>query len=271
MGNLTRRDLKIRYKNSILGVFWTLLNPLLYLVIFSIVFSLILRNGAPRYGLLLLSGLLVFNLFSTGLSSATTSILGNGPLVQKVWFPREILPLATILSTLVTFVFQATILLAGLAAFGQSPEWSMIWLLIPAMAATLALTTGFALLLSVLNVYYRDVQHFLELGLLAWFWITPIVYQYDFMAITLTEKWGEGAEKLTLLNPMIPVVVTFQRVLYNPTNFDEEAQSKFFSEILQPTSWYLQNLAVSLAVGLFMIFVGFKVFTRLEANLGEEL
>ena len=271
LGNLTRRDLKVRYKNSVLGVLWTLLNPLLYLAVFSLVFGFFLTGGAPRYGLLLLSGLLIFNLFSVGLSSATTSIVGNAPLVQKVWFPREILPLSTICSTLITFLFQAIILLVGLAVFSQAPQWSMIWLLIPAMAATLAITIGLGLLLSALNVYYRDVQHFLELGLMTWFWMTPIVYEYNHIATSLTERWGQGAERLALLNPITPIVITFQRVLYNPTNFDQTTQTEHFSSMLRPTSWYLQNLGFSLGLGLTMIFVGFKVFTRLEANLGEEL
>ena len=268
--NLVRRELKVRYKDSVLGFLWTLLNPLLYLVVFSVVFGAILRANVPRYGLLLLSGLLAFNLFSVGLSSATTSITGNGPLVQKVWFPREILPLAAIGANLITFFFQLIILGVGLAVFQQAPEWSMLWLVIPALVVTLMIATGLGLLLSAVNVHFRDVQHFLELGLLTWFWFTPIVYVYDFVGKALIDQWGEGAERIAMLNPMTPVVTTFQRVVYNPTNFAPEQQADF-SLLLRPTSWYVQNLAISAVFGVVFLYAGFKVFTRLEANLGEEL
>jgi ABC-2 type transport system permease protein len=268
--NLVRRELKVKYKNSLLGFVWTLLNPLLYLAVFSVVFTLFLPSGAPRYGLLLLSGLLCFNLFSVGLTAATVSITGNGPLVQKVWFPREVLPLAAVGANLITFCFQSIVLAAGLVLFRQSPEWSMLWLVIPALMVTLMITTGFGLLLSGLNVYYRDVQHFLELGMLTWFWLTPIVYRYNFVGQALRDRWGVGAEKFAMLNPMTPVVVAFQRVVYNPTNFDAEQQQSF-SLLLRPTSWYLQNLGISFVFGLVILYVGLRVFTRLEANLGEEL
>ncbi|MFV0258983.1 MAG: ABC transporter permease [Acidimicrobiales bacterium] len=271
LGNLVRRELKVKYKDSILGFFWTLLNPLLYLAVFSVVFGLVLRSTVPRYGLLLLSGLLAFNLFQVGLTAATTSITGNGPLVQKVWFPREILPLAAIGANLITFFFQLTILAVGLIIFRQAPEWRMLWLTLPALAVTLILATGLGLLLSSLNVYYRDVQHFLELGLLTWFWFTPIVYAYDFMGRGLIDKFGPGAERLAMLNPMIPVVTTFQRTVYTPTNFPATTQEEHFALLLRPTSWYLTNLGIGAAIAIALLYLGFKVFTRLEANLGEEL
>lgn len=269
LGNLVRRELKVKYKDSFLGFLWTLLNPLLYLVVFSVVFTKILPNTTQRYGLLLLSALLAFNLFSVGLTAATTSITANGALIQKVWFPREILPLASVCANLITFFFQATVLLAGLAVFQQPPEWSMMWLLVPALLVTVMLTTGLGLLLSALNVYYRDVQHFLELGLLTLFWMTPVVYQYSFAAQALIDAYGPSGERWILLNPLVPVIATFKRVLYNPSNFDDPSGS--FELLMRPSSWYLQNLAVSGLVGLVLMYIGFKVFTRLEANFGEQI
>ena len=270
LANLVRRELKVKYKNSVLGFMWTLLNPLLYLAVFSIVFGEILRANVPRYGLLLLSGLLAFNLFSVGLTAATVSITGNGPLVQKVWFPREILPLAAIGANLITFFFQLLILMFGLVIFRQAPEWGMLWLVIPALIVTLMICTGLGLLLSAVNVHFRDVQHFLELGLLTWFWFTPIVYVYNFIGTAFIDRWGPGAERLAMLNPMIPVVTTFQRVVYNPSNFSPEQQADF-TLLFRPTSWYLQNLAISAAFGVVLLYLGMKVFIKLEANLGEEL
>jgi ABC-2 type transport system permease protein len=147
----------------------------------------------------------------------------------------------------------------------------MLWLTLPALAVTLTLATGLGLMLSALNVYYRDVQHFLELGMLTWFWLTPIVYLYNFVGEALIVRWGEGAERLAMLNPMTAVVTTFQRVVYNPTNFDQQQQQENFALLFRPTSWYVQNLAISAVVSVAFLYLGFKMFTRLEANLGEEL
>lgn len=268
LDSLIRRELKVRYKNSVLGFAWTLLNPMLYLVIFSIVFK-ILGASTPRFGLYMLSGLLVYNLCSVGLTAATTSITGNGPLVQKVWFPREILPLASIGANCVTFCFQLTILLAALLVFRQSPEWSMLWLVIPAIIVTLMITVGLGLFLSALNVYFRDVQHFLELGLLVWFWMTPIVYPFGLQIDNL--PFGGLAN----INPLTPVVTTFQRVVYNPMNFADDTEAFTNSEFIHLTDpdtlWYLRNLGWSFFVGVVFLLIGFKMFDRLEANLGEEL
>ncbi len=271
LANLTMREIKVKYKNSVLGILWTFLNPLLYLAVFSLVFGVILPSSAPRYGLLLLSGLQAWTLFSMGMTAATTSITGNSNLVQKVWFPREILPLSAIGASLITFFFQMIVLFVGLAVFQQAPAWRLLPLLLPALLVALLFGTGFGLLLAATNVYFRDVQHFLELGLLTWFWLTPIVYQYDFVAQAITDKWGLSAERLTLLNPMIPVVTTFQRVLYNPENFDETVQAETFGFLMHSGQWFLTNLLIEIAVGLVVVVIGFRVFQRLDANFGEEL
>jgi ABC-2 type transport system permease protein len=270
VANLTRREVKVKHKNSLLGVLWNLMNPLLYLAIFSVVFALLLKNDIPRYALNLLAGLLVYDLFSAGTTGATSSVVANSVLVKKIWFPREILPVAAVGANLVPFMSRLVILGVGLAVFNQSPEWSMIWLLIPALAITLTMALGLGLLLSALNVLYRDVQHFLELAFLALFWFTPIVYNYDFVGNALRDQFGVSAERLAMLNPITPLVITFQRVLYNPTNFGPEDQAKF-ELMLRPTSWYLENLAVSAVVSVVVLVVGLRVFARLEGSFAERL
>ncbi len=265
LGNLVRRELKVRYKDSVLGFLWTLLNPLLYLAVFSVVFDVVLNAGAPRYGLLLLSGLLVWNLFATGLGSATASIVGNGSLVQKVWFPREILPIAAVGASFISFCFQMIVLVIGLAAFGHAPEVSMLWLLVPALLLTLLLATGLGLLLSAYNVYYRDTNHFLELGLLAWFWFTCIVYPFQFVANALEEN-----SILAGLNPMMGPVVVFKRVLYNPNNVSAAAQEQDFAFLMaQGTGFYVQMLGMSLAFAVLLFIIGMRAFARLEGDFGE--
>ena len=257
--NLTRKELKVKYKDSVLGFLWSLVNPLLYLVVFSIVFQEILRANVPYFAIFLLSGLLAWNLFSSGLGAATGSIVGNAGLVQKVWFPREILPLASIGASLVHFFLQLIVLVVALVAFRHEPAWGYIPALLPAMAVLLLWTVAFGLALSAVNVYLRDTSHLLELVLLAWFWFTAIVYPYRLVA----DRLGDAAWVM-LLNPMVPVVLAFQRVIYNPAASDA---------ILPEASlgWYLRNLGLSgLAAGAALVGA-LVVFGRLEDNLGEEI
>lgn len=270
LANLTRREVKVRHKNSVLGFAWNLMNPLLYLVIFSLVFTLLLPSGIPRYALNLLAGLLVYDLFAAGVTGATSSVVANSHLVQKIWFPREVLPVAAVAANLVPFASRFVILGIGLAIFRQSPEWSMLWLLVPAVIICLTMAIGLGLLLAAANVFFRDVQHFLELALLALFWFTPIVYAYDFAGNAVRDRLGVGAERLTMLNPLTPLTTTFQRVLYNPTNFEPEQQANF-ALLLRPTTWYLENLAISAVTAAVLLIAGLKLFARLEGSFAERL
>lgn len=269
LSSLTRKEVKVRYKDSILGFFWTLLNPLMYLVVFSLVFATFLRAAVPLYGLFLLSGLLAWTLFSTGVSAATASITGNGSLVQKVWFPREILPLSAVGSALVTFFFQAVVLLAALVAFQRAPAWEYLVLLVPALAVTLLWATGLGLMLSALNVLYRDVQHLLEVLMLAWFWLTPVVYQYDLVADELVRR--DLPEWLAMLNPFVPVVLVFQRAIYNPEHeLGTEAETSF-NFMYRGIEWYAGHLAISGVVAFVVLLIGVRIFGNIEADFGEEL
>jgi ABC-2 type transport system permease protein len=269
LANLTRREISVRHRNSFLGLAWNLMNPLLYLVIFSFVFTLLLPGGPPRYALSLLSSLLIYDLFAAGVSGATASVVANSSLVTKIWFPREVLPVAAVAAQVVPFASRLAILGIGLAVFGQSPEWTMLWLMLPVVIITVALATGVGLILSALNVVYRDVQHFLELALLALFWFTPIVYGYDFVGQAIRERLGVEFERLAMVNPLTPLVVTAQRVLYNPTNFPDRADS--FELVLRPTSWYLGNLAYAAAVAVVVLVAGLRVFARREGAFAERL
>jgi len=258
LGNLTRKELKVKYKNSILGFMWSLLNPLLYLIIFSVVFQEILRAQIPTYAIFLLSGLLVWNLFSTGLASATGSIVGNASLVQKVWFPREVLPLSSIGAALVHFFLQTLVLASAMVVLRHPPSLLGLVLIIPALISLLLILSGLGVLLSALNVKLRDIQHLLELVLLAWFWFTPIVYEY----LPIQERLGSWSW-IAFINPVLPIVMAFQRALYNPP-----------SGIVLPDEsllWYFRNLGVSAIVGVVLVAVGFTMFGRMEADLAEEI
>jgi len=258
--NLVRKELKVKYKSSVLGFVWTLLNPALYLVVFSIVFKVILQSGVEYFAVFLLSGLLAWNLFAAAVSGGCGSMVSNASLVQKVWMPRQILPLASIGAALMHFFFQLCVLIGALVVFQRPMAWSLIPLLFLALIVLIIFSAALAIAFSAMNVYMRDMQHLLELLLLAWFWMSTIVYPYRQVADRLGAK-----SFVLLLNPMIPIVIAFQKVIYNP------APS---ANILPPNAsgwWYARNLGVVGVMSIALLFVALWVFGRLEDNLAEEI
>src|SRR5262249_54518210 len=155
-----------------------------------------------------------WNFFATALSAGTTSITGNAQLVQKVWFPREILPLASIGAALVHFFLQMSVLVGAMIVFQRSPNFDYFPALLAAMVILLVLCAAFSIALSSVNVYLRDTQHLLELVLLAWFWMSAIVYPYA----TVATRLGPHREWWASLNPLVPIITSFQKALYNPSS-----------------------------------------------------
>jgi ABC-2 type transport system permease protein len=266
--SMVRTELKVRYKNSVLGFAWSLLNPILYLVVFYVAFDLILGAGIPAFPLFLLSGLLIWNLYSAGLGAATGSIVGNAGLLKKVAFPREILPLAAIGAALVHFFLQSLVLAGALLVARWDIAWAFLPLLPLALVALLLFTAGLGILLGSINVYLRDTAHFLELALLAWFWMTPIVYGFE--TIQNHAKW---AVKVYMLNPVIPIVLVFQRAIYARPDNPKVPVGSPGHAILPHWDWtgYVAYLGYSFAVGILVFALAVWVFGRSEANFAEEL
>jgi ABC-2 type transport system permease protein len=216
--NLVRKELRVKYKNSALGFVWSMLNPAMTLFIFWLVFTKFLAQAIPQYPIWILCGLLPWNMWSAALGSSVSAFLGNASLVTKVYFPREALPLAAIGASLMHFFFQLTVLLGALVIF-RYPIHLAALILVPAGLVTeLLLLCGFCLIVAVLNVYFRDVQHLLELALLAWFWMTPIVYP-----VALVLSHVGKLSKLYMLNPMTSVALAFQRGIYGKLDYKDAA------------------------------------------------
>ncbi len=270
LANLTKREVKARHKNSVIGFAWNLLNPLLQMVVYTVVFTYFMPGRTPLFPIKLLSAMAVFGLFSTSLNAAATSVSGNSALVLKIWFPREILPLSAVASNLVTFLSRVSILVIGLVAYWHPPAWSMLWLAALAVFVTLVLATGLGLLLATANVFFRDTQHFLDLVLMALFWFTPVIWNYDYLAARIIDHFGPEWERIVLLNPLIPIVTTFQRVLHNPAALPLEDQGEF-TLMLRPNSWYLTNLGIAFVVSAITLVVGLRVFRRYEGAFAESL
>jgi ABC-2 type transport system permease protein len=279
--HLTQSDIKVKYKNSALGLLWSMVSPLMQLAIFWLVFGFILKNGYPHFVVFLFAGLIAWNFFSGSLNTATGIIVERAGIVKKVAFPREILPLSTVGAQIFYFSMQALAMAVILVILQATPDWSLLWLLVPAMAALLVLASGFSVLLSALNVKLRDMRHLIEVAMQLWFWLTPIVYPYEKLAPHLQalriHGWNPHLGFLYLLNPMTPIVLTFQRVLYphlvvQSTNYPQTPTPRYLAVL--PTWGAATYVGLDLAIlafGALLLVFAVRVFGRLEGNFAEEL
>jgi ABC-2 type transport system permease protein len=262
--NLIRKDLKVKYTASVLGAVWSLLNPVVFLAVFSFV-VIVTRNNLPSYPVYLLSGLLAWNLFSNALLQGAHSVVDNANLVKKVYFPREILPLAAVGVTLVDFVLQSAVLLVFIVASGYGFHLATIWLYPIAILTLLVFTTAMTFWVAGLNVRYRDVQHLVNLALLVWFWLTPIVYPGALVEQYLTGK-SDALWVAFLLNPLATIVFGFQRALYGLVSADGVDVLPNVS-----TAWLAGMLLLMLAASLLLLAYTWRRFFHLSGDFAEEL
>ena len=270
--NLVRKELKVKYASSVLGAVWSLLNPLVFLAVFSFV-VIVTGNPMPHYPVYLLSGLLAWNLFNNSLLQGARSVVDNASLVKKVYFPREILPLASIGVTLVDFVLQSAVLLVFMLVTGYDFHLHAAWMYPLAFLTLLVFTLAVTLWVAGLNVRYRDVQHLLNLGLLVWFWLTPIVYQGALVQKDLTER-SEVLWNLFWLNPLVTVVSGFQRALYAVVTPSIAVADGIVPVRVLPDvslSWLAGVLIAVLAGSLLLLAATWRLFFRLSGDFAEEL
>jgi ABC-2 type transport system permease protein len=272
--NLVRKELKVKYTASVLGAVWSLLNPVMFLAVFSLV-VFVLDNIVPDFPVFLLSGLLAWNFLANALQAGSRSVIDNANLVKKMAFPREILPLAAVGVALFDFVLQSVVLLLYIAVYfiafsGPGFHVPELWLYPLAIAVLLVFTTALTFWVASLNVRYRDVGHLLNLALLVWFWATPIVYQGWLVQEKLQTVRFLGLDLWTLylLNPVAVIVLGFQRALYSivvPAPGEEP--------ILPPMS--LGTLAgllfAVLAVSVLLLFLAWRSFFHRSGDFAEEL
>lgn len=267
LANLARKELRVKYKSTALGVAWSMLNPLLYLVVFYVVFTFFLPNDIDNFPIYLLSGLLPWTLFSTGLSGSTTSILSGGNLVTKISFPRELLPLATIRAQLVNFGFQFLVLIGFLIAFGHPLIHRGVILLPLALGVLLLFTTALGFATATWNVRYRDTGHIVELVLLMWFWSTPIVYPA--LRVLGPDGLGSLGRTLYLLNPLTNIVLAFQRGIYGGTSKDGRSGVEMLPA--PGLRWYGFRLLAVGAAALVILAMSWRLFYRRSGDFAEEL
>ena len=253
--NLVVSDLKSRYKNSVFGFFWSLLNPLGMMLVFTLIFGVLTPNvQIEKYPLFLLCGLLPWNYFSASVAGSLYSVVGNGNLVKKVYFPRAVLPIAMVISQLVNFLLAFVVLFAALLIF-QANFSPWLWTLPLVLLIQTVFTMGIALVLSTLNVFYRDTAMIMDVVMLAWFFLTPVFYSATILpkSVTLLGITFDPQRLLYIVNPMASLVNIYRDLLYWGYRTDLD----FF---------------IRTAVTAVLVFAfGFWFFHRYADRFGEEL
>lgn len=264
LANLTRREVKGKYKRTVLGQLWSLVNPLAQMLIFTAVFSFVLRvpiptgnpSGLHNFAVFLLCGLLPWGFFVNVLNGGMGSLVGNENLIKKVAFPRAALPLSNAFSLVFSWSIEMVVLLVALTLLGAA---SLLWtpMVVVVMALLFLFAFGLSLMLSVANVYFRDTQHFVGILTQAWFYATPIVYPTS-LVLEQSDKLGPLVGSWTLydlyrLNPMERFVELFRAPLYD-------------------NAWPpLDSTLYCVAWALGSVVVGVWVFSRHEKKLAEVL
>ena len=246
--SMTSRHLRGQYKQSVLGYAWTLVMPLSQMLILTFVFSTLLRfnftgDDIP-FALFVFVGLLPWNFFSSSLASATDSVVGSSSLVTKVYFPREILPAAAILTKVVDLMFASVILIGLMIYFGHTPTWTIAW--VPLLFfIQFVFTLGLSLPLAALNLYFHDVRYLVGVALTLWFYLTPIIYSVDIV--------NERYRILFDLNPIALFVNAYRRVL------------------LLDVSPGLDRLLLGAVLATVTFLVGYYLFKRMEPGFADRI
>jgi lipopolysaccharide transport system permease protein len=187
---LVRRELRARFRGSALGLLWSLLYPLAMMGVYTLVFSVLWKvtGNIPHYPLFVLSGLAVWTFFQVGLQLGTTSLVANGDLIKKVWFPRELVPAAVVLAQTVSILVMLAILIPA-SLIVEPANLKTVALVVPFVLALICLILGFAWLLSVANTFYRDIEHLLAVIFLPWFFLTPVLYGLEQFRAAESHRW----------------------------------------------------------------------------------
>ena len=253
--NMIVKELKVKYKRSVLGFVWSFANPIIMIAVFSLVFSILARGSDMQWFVVyLMSGLLPWLFFVNCLMQSVGSIVNNPGLVKKVYFPREILPLAAVGANIFHFVLQMSVFFVFLLIIRW--HFSIYFLLFPlVLLLEVVFTLGLSLFLSAANVYLRDVQHFVEVATMAWFWLTPIVYTMS----TFSSVAGKYAP-IYLINPMADIVLLWQYIIYNPYRYGPSAA--------YVSPWGIVGTCL---FSLFFLVFAYYIFTRWERGFAEQI
>lgn len=241
--SLVRRDLQGRYKGSILGFFWTFLNPLLQLCVYTVVFSIILRNDIEQYYLFLFVALVPWIFFSTSVSGGASVIWSQQDMVKKIYFPRQVLPITFVTSQFVNMFLSFLVVFFVLIISGKGISIVALMYMPIIMIVEYILCLGMAFITSALTVYLRDLEYLSSIITMAWQFLTPVMYSIDTVPEQLLPLFN--------VNPMTPIIIAYRDILYYKT-------------VPQ-----LGTLAHGTILGVFLLIVGWKLFDKLQKRFAE--
>lgn len=242
--NLITRNLKLQYRGAFLGVIWSLLNPVLMVIVYIIAFKFVLQFRLDNYALWLLTGLLPWQFFSTSIMVSSTTLINNANLIHNIYFPRIVLPLSVVGSRLVHLLLSMIAYLLLFVPMGGS-FWAGMVLYPAVLVLQILFVTGITLIISILTLYFRDLEHLLDIGIRMLFWLTPIIYNFD--------QIPEWAHIWFRLNPMVSFVISYQDILY-------------LNVVPSPANW---GFMIFMAVG--SLALGYFLFWRLKHNMEDYL
>lgn len=239
-----KKDIGGKYKHSFLGVLWSFINPLLQIAVYAIIFPLIMRNNIPNYTVFMVCGLIPWNYFSVVINRASFTMIENGNIIKKVFFPREILPLSLVISETINFAISTLIIICFTLAYGMGLT-PYILLYPVVLFIQFVLLLGISLIVSSVTVYFRDLQHFIGVLLQLFFYATPIVYSVE--TIPESFRW------ILQINPMTYIIEGFRDIFYNQTMPD------------------MKMLGIILLIGIIICVLGYLIFSKLQKKFAEEL
>ena len=239
-----KKEIRGRYKNSFLGILWSFLNPLLQLLVYSVIFGALLAGGDETYPIYICVALIPWTYFTTAISQAAFTVIGNADIIKKVYFPREILPISVVTSGAVNFVISTIIILAFVIFSGVGLSWYIV--LYPfILLIQYILLLGIGFIVSSVTVYFRDLEHIIGVVLMAAFYATPIVYNI--------QQLPHALQVLVNLNPMTHLINGYRDIFY----YHQMPNMKI--------------LLILLGISIVLTIVGYFIFKKLQKGFAEEL
>ena len=246
IASLVKRDLKGRYKGSVLGFLWTFINPLFQLLIYTFVFSIVLRSGIEDYYMFLFVALIPWIFFSTSLAGGATCITSQKNMVQKIYFPREVLPISFVISQFVNMLLSFIVIFAVMLIMRYTFNPLALLCLIPVMLTEFILALGFTFILSAVTVYFQDMQFIMGILTMAWQFLSPVMYSVD--------RVPERFQTLYMyINPMAPIIIAYRDILY-------------YGKVPE-----LITLLTALGMGVLLFAIGWFTFDRMQRHFVEEM
>lgn len=239
-----KKEIRGRYKNSILGIVWSFLNPLLQLLVYSVIFGALLASGDKTYPIYICVALIPWTFFTSSVTQSAFTIIGNGNIIKKVYFPREVLPISIVTSGAVNFLISTLIILAFIIFSGLGISHFILFYPL-VLIVQYFLILGISFILSSITVYFRDLEHIIGIVLLAAFYGTPIVYKL--------EQLPKNLQVLMKLNPMTHIINGYRDVFYYQQMPD------------------IKSLSILFVISIVLTIGGYMVFKKLQKGFAEEL